>query len=681
MLSKCLKVSILLLCILALGIPSNTQAARQAAAIPPYPDAPLCPTHNDTQFHGLWDYDRGCHYDHTHNDDPGLGNTLFGPAGATWAGQSISYPWMTPNENDQNGHQGYKYYVNLNPYPACAYENFEFLGQVNCVSAFRIQYHDAGGNAHMVKRFHSYYMEARIQKGSTVGTIQTGGWADYGCLHESYKDNFLPLPGIDPVQANGQTACGPGGQSIHAPPYRAPGFTWQEIQERTLNENIWTWSADNRYGYNRLGLFFFRTLDTWGSIDASDPYEEHFICPDFRCKFNNSEHHVFTILIMIPSSLDTDRDGIINYTGYTDIKGNIVTGCTAPGLNCVPLRLVNVPVGTAVWARAGGVRPSGEPIRDHDIYFNGQSSGWIQFKSHAHGPMPTSISPQTQTPVVNATSTYTFTPTAVNAKTATPTYTSTPTAVNQPPASPTYTFTPTAINAPGSTPTLPVISSPTMITNNTATAVATFTGQPSNTEPPVPPTTGPNATIFPPNSITSQRGTTAGGLFSLGTLKLSGTDDNPGEYVAFKPQGPRYTGYQSFTMPASVQPSTVSKLSLLVNFKGTSKSKQNWIWSIYDWSTKKWIKLGSATGMDKTPWQQLKFDINMLPQYVSPGGEVRIQLWSNNSRGDARLDYEVLQLTLGTNPSMQSLPVPSATSTPSPAPTNLPPSPTDAHKH
>jgi hypothetical protein len=226
MFTKYLRIPLILLYLLAFAIPSHAQAAPSEAAIEPYPGAPLCPTHNDKQFHGLWDYERGCHYDHTHNDDPAPANAIFGPAGAALGGQTISYPWMTQNENDMHGHPGYKYYINLNPQPNCAAEGYAYLGSVNCVSAFRIQYHDAGGNAHMVKRFHSYYLEAQIKKGSTVGTIQTGGWADFGCLHESYKENFLPLPGIDPVQANGATACGPGGQSINADPYRALADHW-----------------------------------------------------------------------------------------------------------------------------------------------------------------------------------------------------------------------------------------------------------------------------------------------------------------------------------------------------------------------------------------------------------------------------------------------------------------------
>jgi hypothetical protein len=141
-------------------------------------------------------------------------------------------------------------------------------------------------------------------------------------------------------------------------------------------------------------------------------------------------------------------------------------------------------------------------------------------------------------------------------------------------------------------------------------------------------------------------------------------------------------------LPAAIQPSSISMLSLQVNFKGTSSSNQTWTWSIFDWSTRKWLKVGSATGRDSTPWQTLRFDTPLLPQHVSTGGEIRIQLRSTNGTGEARIDYEVLQLTLGSNPAMQSLQAPSATTTPLPQPiapssepTSLPPSPTAVHKH
>lgn len=273
------------------------------------------------------------------------------------------------------------------------------VGSLNCVSAFRIEYHDAGGNAHMAKRFHSYFMEVQVKRGNTVGYIKTGGWADFGCLHASYKSAFIPLPGVDPVQANGQTQCGTSGQSIHADPYRAFSNTWAETQGQTSGDNWSIWTAHDRYGYNRVGFFFFRTMDNWGAMDPADPFTEHLLCPDSQCKYNNSEHHVFNVFMMVPASLDTDRDGIVNYKGYTDKQGNIVQGCTAAGANCVPLEIVNAPVGNAIWSRnLSGIRTDGDAPHDSDIYFNGQPSGWIKFMSMPTMPTSTPASPGTPAP-------------------------------------------------------------------------------------------------------------------------------------------------------------------------------------------------------------------------------------------------------------------------------------------
>lgn len=288
-----------------------------------------------------------------------------------------------------------------------------------------------------------------------------------------------------------------------------------------------------------------------------------------------------------------------------------------------------------------------------------------------------------------ATPTFTFTPTAVNAVTATSTFTFTPTAVNArtaTPAASTQTLTATAVGGPSSTSavipsptmivlssptslvtaTLPVIPSPTMMVRSSPTTVS------AGTLPPAGPTTDPGATTFPPGALSSQRGTTAGQPASLGTLKLSGMDDNPAEYVAFKPQDGRYAGYQSFYLPAGTPVSSISGMTLQVNFKGTAPSRQNWTWAVYDWAANKWVKIGSAAGRNKDVWELLKYDIRLQPAYISSGREVRIQLRSNNASGEARLDYEVLQLTIDSSPSFsQALPLPSTTQ---PAPASLTPS-------
>lgn len=408
--------TILTTVLMSLGGTSKAQSAPGMAAIEPYPGAPLCPTHNDSAWHGLWDYERGCHYNHTHETDPSTANGVFGDAGNLWGGQTVSYPWMTANENDQAGHNGYKYAVNLNPTPFGAQEgyNYEpFLSRPpNYVTAFRIQMHDIGGNAHVTKRFHSYYLEARIQSRNSnqTGIIRTGGWADFGCYHLNYKTEFLLFPGTDPTNPDGTDACGTT-QSIHADPYHT-SRSLEYLQYVNNAANVQFWTSHDRYGYNQMAYFFFRTLDGWGGVDRNDPYAEHLICPDLTCRYNASEHHVFTVFVKIPASLDTDNDGIVNYTGYTDRKGNIVQGCTTPGLDCVPLQIVNASVGTAIWSRneSPDYPGQGECVPDADIYFNPQGqpvtglchttqpgmqvdglkpSGWIEFPNHSHNPAPT----------------------------------------------------------------------------------------------------------------------------------------------------------------------------------------------------------------------------------------------------------------------------------------------------
>lgn len=397
--SKVVKSLIVLLFLLAVTIPSSAQTAPSEAGIPPFPGAPLCPTHNDTQYHGLWDSARGCHYDHTHNDDPSQADSIFGAAGSLWGGQTIGYPFQTPNENNPTGHSGYKYFVNLAPNPVCAQELFEYLNpDPNCVTAFRAMYHDVGGNAHGMKRFHSYYMEAQImsRNGQVTGTIQTGGWGDYGCVHVPYKTAFVLDNAQNPLNADGSNRCG-NGQSLFTPPYRAFVLASEAFARAAQNRQILTiWSPDATYGYNKLAALTWRVFDSSSGMDVNDPYGERPVCPDAKCRYNNSEHHVLTIQFYVPPSLDTDGDGRVTYSGYTDRKGNVVQGCTAPALDCVPLKIVNAPVGIALWSISDTPPSPIIPklnVRDYDIYFNGQPSGWIQSNSLPnYSPTSTPIS-------------------------------------------------------------------------------------------------------------------------------------------------------------------------------------------------------------------------------------------------------------------------------------------------
>jgi hypothetical protein len=48
------------------GVAATTTQTTESSV----PDVPLCPTHDPTQWHGLWDTARGCHYGHEHGQNP-----------------------------------------------------------------------------------------------------------------------------------------------------------------------------------------------------------------------------------------------------------------------------------------------------------------------------------------------------------------------------------------------------------------------------------------------------------------------------------------------------------------------------------------------------------------------------------------------------------------------------------
>jgi hypothetical protein len=94
-----------------------------------------------------------------------------------------------------------------------------------------------------------------------------------------------------------------------------------------------------------------------------------------------------------------------------------------------------------------------------------------------------------------------------------------------------------------------------------------------------------------------------------------------------------------------MQPALISTMLLQVYFKGPASPDQIWTWSIYDWNSGKWIKLGDTLGIGGGQWKTLAFPIRNVRRYVSPGREIRIQLRSNNSNGDAMIDYGALHVT------------------------------------
>ncbi len=256
------------------------------------------------------------------------------------------------------------------------------------------------------------------------------------------------------------------------------------------------------------------------------------------------------------------------------------------------------------------------------------------------------------TPTTVPSSTATSISTGVSSNTAVPTYTYTASPTNIPTATAIVVSTPTKIDtatvAPSYTST--VLPIDTKTPEPTATiATQTQTPKPSSTATKVEATSKSQILVLTPISITTQFGTTKGAVDSLAKLDQNESNDDSSKYIAFQPKRNLYVGYVSFTLPNNIPASIASKLLLQVNIK-TSSSVSSQTWSIYNWSKRKWIRVGVARTIKRNNhWRTLKFDIQAPKQYISPKNEIRIQLRSINSRGDVKIDYEVIQVVYGSH--------------------------------
>lgn len=261
-------------------------------------------------------------------------------------------------------------------------------------------------------------------------------------------------------------------------------------------------------------------------------------------------------------------------------------------------------------------------------------------------PASATITPSvTFTPTFTPTNTATFTPSATNTATFTPTNTPVP-------PTPTYTSTNTATFTPSATNT--ATFTPTNTATFTPTATNTVTVTPTALQYVIPTTTPGTSgvtlvsSVVASSSQTTTYGATSGLHPSLGLLQQTGLEDDPNAYVSSHTPSTVYMGYQSFYIPDDIQTTLITNALLQVNFKGPDTSTQTWIWSIYDWNSNLWIKLGDNIGTTAYQWNDLTFTIRNISRYISPNREVRIQLRSNNANGDIKLDYEALHLTYRT---------------------------------
>ena len=166
------------------------------------------------------------------------------------------------------------------------------------------------------------------------------------------------------------------------------------------------------------------------------------------------------------------------------------------------------------------------------------------------------------------------------------------------------------------------------------------------------------ATILSPSSITDVVGSHTGSVDALATKDQTGKENNSSKYVQFGvPSGQTYQGYRSYYLPGSIDPKKITTITLISNVFGPSSQDDEFAWSIYDWSTSAFERLGNqnncggATGRfackadqhSFVVWKWIQYNVTGRPlsNYVNRSTrEIRVQLASGNSSSYIDMDYE-----------------------------------------
>lgn len=160
-------------------------------------------------------------------------------------------------------------------------------------------------------------------------------------------------------------------------------------------------------------------------------------------------------------------------------------------------------------------------------------------------------------------------------------------------------------------------------------------------------------TTLVPTSYTTTAGSDGGQpvASSIAIQDLTGSKDSWNKYVEFGPKGSqKYDGYQSFTLPTSISPNTVSAIQVKVNYRGPNTGTQVWTWKIYNWATSSYVNVGTnASAPSWGNWTVLTFNVSgSLANFVrSSDGRIQIGLSANNTADSTDIDYEGVIVTSG----------------------------------
>lgn len=292
-------------------------------------------------------------YTHHHGANPATSNlyNLY----ISQTGHEIGYPWLSsPTENTypfpEGKHEGFFNLLENNT--NC--DQTGRVGGLNCINAYLLQIHTLGMDHALYTRVHSQYGVFKVcnKAGTQCGYVTTGGWADYGVMHNGYKRQICQLDS-DPYNYPYNTPEG-----LNHLPYRV-AINTTLLPPNNLG-NIQFWNSMGPSGShiqyyphlpnNILGLSW-SSIDAWNyvdGLDCSNPSRSTAPCPDGSCNFNHTKFQIFAIKLQ---NLPTQRP----FVGFTNVWGHIDPNCTTTSSTCIPLSITaNTPQGDALLSR--GVR-------------------------------------------------------------------------------------------------------------------------------------------------------------------------------------------------------------------------------------------------------------------------------------------------------------------------------------
>ncbi|HUG35093.1 MAG TPA: hypothetical protein VMJ90_10015 [Anaerolineales bacterium] len=400
--------------------PAATLITGQTGANGAFLGAPLCPAHDPSKWHGLWDGVLGCHYDHEHGQDP------FTPAvAAAFPGfdlrallGNVGIGHTNPSSPVENTHKhgGFKWQVDVAAPQGC---RTGFEDGTIAVKSYAIQFHSFGRQdvEHEARNHSSVALLAfcKSDNPNDVGYMYVTQLQEYGQRVMPYQGFVMPYP--DSFQP---TYISPRGPYFTTECF-GNDFSFVDLDgttrlvdcrdagdTRNNNNTIWTSKPTGNGARPFTPLLFrmlFRGRDNYQRVDVTDlvhPYTWRWVCGGVNyapvgCRFNSSTMTINEVMGDIPAAwdglagFDTDpRPGRITAQGFVTRFGDLNLACTVAGGDCYPIKLVSAFVGRYSSELSVEKVTNPDPFNtpERDIYFcNGAPcretdpgavpSGWI----------------------------------------------------------------------------------------------------------------------------------------------------------------------------------------------------------------------------------------------------------------------------------------------------------------